>query len=193
MNLLRPLLVVCLLGTAGVSANDAEPELAPRLQAAEQVYRTEGPAPAVPEFESVLADAREAGDRVTEATALRFLGECHWRMGEFEQAEVELQQALELARQLGDQALEGRALSVLGLLAWDEGEFETAIDRFEAGSEIGQALGDAKLPPRISRAARATRWATLAACTCCWASSGKQSATTCRPWPSVRPSNRRLR
>lgn len=116
-----------------------------QLESVEKMYRAQGAETALPEFKKLLHQATAAVNESAEATAQRFIGECHWRMGEFDISEQHLGIALTLARELGDRLLEGKTLNVLGLLAWDLGEFDNAISRFQTASDIGGEIGDLKL------------------------------------------------
>jgi len=127
------------------SGEDAEQ----RLADAEQVYRGDGPEAALPLFESLSAEFRTSGDRRAEAMAIGYVGEIHWRLGDYEQASEYLNRALELKREIGDRLQEGKTLNVLGLLSWDLGEFERAKDYFRQGSEIAAELGDNRLAGAI--------------------------------------------
>ena len=80
-------------------------------------YRTEGAEQALPEFERLLTTFAESGDSFNLARAERFVGESHWRLGNFEQARTHLERALLMMRQLDDKLGEGKVLNVLGLLA----------------------------------------------------------------------------
>jgi len=132
-----------LLGSRMAQAAEAEPPAA--LAAAEQVYRAAGPEAALAEFLR-LADAyRASGDRRSEALATRFVGEIHWRLGEFGPAGAYLQQALAATVEVGDSAQEARVLNVMGLLQWDLGDYEQALARFGRAGELAAALGDSRL------------------------------------------------
>lgn len=115
------------------------------LEAAEQTYRSAGPEVALPEFERLAAAYRAAGDSRAEATAIRFIGEIHWRLGDFEQAEHHLSQALAATSSQGDRAQQAKVLNVLGLLNWDLGHYDRALERFGQAGELAAALGDARL------------------------------------------------
>lgn len=135
-----------LVDPRGVRADEsANAEPAAELQAAEQTYRSAGPEAALPEFERLAAAYHAAGDPRTEATAIRFIGEIHWRLGQFEQAESHLVQALDATSNLGDRAEQAKVLNVLGLLNWDLGHYDRALERFGQANELAAALGDARL------------------------------------------------
>jgi len=110
-----------------------------------ELYRQEGPAAAVPEFERLLQKFRASGDRKNEAIVLGQIGDCHRRLGNFEQARDRLDQALALSRDLGDQLQEGKTLNVYGLLYWEMGNYDQALERFGQGSDIARQLDHQKL------------------------------------------------
>jgi len=123
----------------------AGPEPPAALVAAEQVYRSAGPATALPEFQRLAEEYHQAGDRRSEAAATRFVGEIHWRLGEFEQAESNLQQALAIATETSDRAQQARVLNVLGLLQWDLGNYDQALAWFDQAGALAATLGDRRL------------------------------------------------
>lgn len=128
-----------------MSGGDAER----RLADAEQVYRGDGPAAALPLFESLSIKFRTSGDKDAEATAIGYLGELHWRLGNYEEAGEFLERALIMKRENGDRLQEGKTLNVLGLLHWDLGEFGQAQAHFRQGSKIATELGDNRLAGAI--------------------------------------------
>lgn len=117
----------------------------PRLGAAEQIYRQDGPAKALPEFELLLQLFRENDETRNVAIAEGYIGALHWRLGNFELSRLHLETALQLKREIGDRLQEGKTLNTLGLLEWDLGNFDQAIDRFLQASKIGKETGDRKL------------------------------------------------
>lgn len=116
-----------------------------RLVAAEQIYRQDGPAKALPEFELLLQLFRENDESRNVAIAEGYIGALHWRLGNFERSRQHLDTALQLKRKIGDRLQEGKTLNTLGLLEWDLGNFDRAIDRFMKASAIGKENGDRKL------------------------------------------------
>lgn len=136
-------LVVAPLWNASPSA--AETDLPQDLADAEQLFRSAGPESALPEFERLLARYQGGGDRASIAVIQTMLGECHWRLGEFEKAEGHLQAALELAREVGNPEQEGRVRNLQGLLEWDRGNFAAASEHFRAATVIAQEIGDLKM------------------------------------------------
>jgi CHAT domain-containing protein len=119
------------------------------LRDAEQVYRSEGPEAALPLFEELAAGFEAAADRQSAGRAIGFVGEAHWRLGNYEQAAKFLDQALAIKRDTGDRLQEGKTLNVLGLLNWDLGEFARAKTYFAEGSAIAEELGDRRLAGAI--------------------------------------------
>jgi CHAT domain-containing protein/Flp pilus assembly protein TadD len=114
------------------------------LIVAEELYRTVGPSEALPLFEGIAERAKDT-DTHAYAMAVGFVGECHWRLGEFNLADEFLQQALVLKRELGDRAQEAKTINVMGLLAWHRGRFPEAIANFELAANVGREIGDRKL------------------------------------------------
>lgn len=135
---------IALLVGAG-KAHGAEPESPGELLAAERIYRSAGPEAALPEFERLAQEYRRAGDRRSEAVAIRFVGEIHWRLGDFGPAETYLQEALVAAVEASDPAQQARVNNVQGLLHWDLGNYELALDRFDQARELAASLGDRRL------------------------------------------------
>ena len=94
------------------------------LDATIALYRAEGAEKALPEFERLHALFEKSNDRVNGARAERYMGESHWRLGNYEQSRTHLDEALGLTRELGQRLAEGKTLNVLGLLEWDLGNYE---------------------------------------------------------------------
>jgi len=137
--------LLLILSMPAMSGEDVEQ----RLADAEQVYRHEGPDAALPLFEDLAAELRTSGGKKAEAMAVGYVGEIHWRLGNYEQAGEYLEQALMLKRKSGDRLQEGKTLNVLGLLHWDLGEFEQAQAHFRQGSAIATEMGDKRLAGAI--------------------------------------------
>jgi len=133
----------CLLLAPGVALSATD------LENAEQLYRQQGPEAALAEFETLEKRYREFDDAQNLGRAIRFVGEIHWRLGDYPQAAERLEEALALARASHDRLLEGKVLNVLGLLNWDLGAFEEAREFFRQGSEIADAMGDKRLAGAI--------------------------------------------
>ncbi len=115
------------------------------LKVAEQLYRQDGPELALPKFEE-LAERFKAEQRTSdEAMALHFIGECHWRLGDFEKSREYLDEAMKIRETLDDLLGQGKTQNVQGLLEWDLGNYDQAIKRFRSASEIGEQIGNQKL------------------------------------------------
>jgi CHAT domain-containing protein/Flp pilus assembly protein TadD len=119
--------------------------LDPRLEAATQLYRAEGAEKALPVFEKLAGEFARGPPTRDQAAALHYVGECHWRLGNFPESHRFLNRALKLERAAGDRLSEGKTLNVLGLLSWDEGNYDAAIGSFRKAGEISRAAGDKKL------------------------------------------------
>ena len=147
MNPVRLVLASFLLTSHLAAQPEANPgpQMDSGLVNAKRVYRTEGATEALPVFEQLLIEFISNVDTRNEAITRGLIGECHWRLGNFEQSRENLDTALSLKRELGDRLQEGKTLNVLGLLEWDEGNFEEAITRFSEASFIGAEIGDKKL------------------------------------------------
>jgi CHAT domain-containing protein/Tfp pilus assembly protein PilF len=117
----------------------------PRLEAAEVLYRQEGAEKALPKFESLVVEFENKQQEISAATARHFIGECHWRLGNYEDSRRNLELALSARRVLNDQLGQGKTLNVLGLLEWHIGNYDQAIANFRSASEVGRALGNPRL------------------------------------------------
>jgi CHAT domain-containing protein len=115
------------------------------LDAVIKQYRAEGPETTLPQFEKLQVLYEQNGDRFNEARAEHFIGECHWRLGNYKQSRKYLEGSLEDSRLLRHRLAEGKTLNVLGLLEWDLGNYDQAIAWFQQASTIGSELGDARL------------------------------------------------
>lgn len=119
--------------------------LDPRLEAAAGLYREAGAQQALPLFEKLAREFMQGSRTHDLAAALHYLGECHWRLGNFADARRHLDRALTLERASGDRLSEGKTLNVLGLLSWDEGHYDRAIADFRKAGELAREIGDRKL------------------------------------------------
>mgnify|MGYP001606568990 CR=1 FL=1 len=115
------------------------------LKSTIELYRAQGAEKALPGFERLYVLFEENGDRVSSVQAERYIGECHWRLGNYNQSRGYLENALAESRTLGLHLAEGKTLNVLGLLEWDLGNYDQAIARFQQASEIGSELGNKRL------------------------------------------------
>jgi CHAT domain-containing protein/tetratricopeptide (TPR) repeat protein len=139
MLLLTAFVAVAVAGQAPAQATGAE------LDGVVASYRTAGAEQALPQFERLLSAYTESGDVANAARAERYVGESHWRLGNYERAAVHLERALGTMRQLDQKRGEGKVLNVLGLLEWDLGHYDSAMSHFRAASRIGMELGDRRL------------------------------------------------
>jgi CHAT domain-containing protein/Tfp pilus assembly protein PilF len=138
------LLIIGLIAWSTVqAANDSATES--ELESTIKLYRAEGAEKTLPEFERLHVLFEQNGDRVNETLAERYIGECHWRLGNYGQSRKHLENALADARDLGQRLAEGKTLNVLGLLEWDLGNYDQAIAWFQQASEIGSELGNKRL------------------------------------------------
>jgi len=137
------LILALLLSLAGVQSAWAEElEMAPELGAAISLYREEGPEAALPQFKKLAKHFAENGEKRNESIAIGFIGECHWRLGNFDESRAHLDRAIELKDALGERGLAADTLNVLGLLEWDLGHYDQAIVNFRQSGAIGAELGD---------------------------------------------------
>ena len=139
------ILAVLLGFLAPFQVASAQDSVDPRLKIAETLYREEGPEKALPEFEQLATEFYKQQDHLDEAVAVHFIGVCHWRIGNFDEARKHLDLALAMKRNLGNRLQEAKTLNVLGLLDWELGHYDQATDNFTVASEIGRELGDKKL------------------------------------------------
>jgi CHAT domain-containing protein/Tfp pilus assembly protein PilF len=112
------------------------------LAHARELYSTEGPKVALPEFEKALALFQKESDKKHEAITLGLIGNCYKKFGDFPKAEDYLQRALKLKRAIGDRAEEGKTLSHLGLLHWEMSDYKQATDYYNQAIAIAQKLQD---------------------------------------------------
>jgi CHAT domain-containing protein/Tfp pilus assembly protein PilF len=134
---------LCLLCACG-KAPETEP-LDPDLERAITLYREEGAEKALPEFEQLAQEFKSRAQRRDEAAAIHYIGESHWRLGNFDDARSHLDRALAMERAAGYRMEEGKTLNSLGLLEWDLGNYEPAKEKFRSARVIGRGLGDRKL------------------------------------------------
>jgi CHAT domain-containing protein len=145
----RRVIPIALLIAVGASSflrpvSDAD-AVDPRLEAAIALYRADGAEKALGQFVRLASEFRAARLRADERTAIHYIGESHWRLGQFDEARRHLEQALAMNRKAGDRLGEGKTLNVLGLLDWDLGSYNAALKHFQSASTIGRDLGDKRL------------------------------------------------
>ncbi len=90
----------------------AEP-LDPRVEAAITLYREEGAEKALPVFEGLAREFSQASRPRDHAAATHYIGECHWRLGNFADARTHLDRALAMEGAAGDRLAEGKTLKGL--------------------------------------------------------------------------------
>jgi CHAT domain-containing protein len=138
------LIIAGLLLGSSVAVSDGE-VTNPDLTAAIALYRAEGPKAALPDLQRLLVEFKANQDRLNEATALRYIGECYWRLGNFDTSREYLDRALSVIRDLDHPYAEGKTLNVSGLLEWDLGNFDAAIIAIKKANTIALKLGDTRL------------------------------------------------
>jgi CHAT domain-containing protein/Tfp pilus assembly protein PilF len=120
-------------------------QLPEALEQARATLHREGPAAALPALETVLAAARDAGDRLTEGAALRALGGAYRALDRIADARSALERALEVTAQSGDALENGKTRNSLGLLEWQLGRYPQATSQLERAATRGGELGEAEL------------------------------------------------
>jgi CHAT domain-containing protein len=139
------LVLMSLLGLAGCGTESTAPPLDPALEAAIAIYRADGAEHALPEFQRLATVYAASGQRRDEAAAIHYIGESHWRLGDFGKSREFLDRALSLETELGDRHGMGKTLNSLGLLEWDEGNYDAAKARFRRAGMIARQVSDPKL------------------------------------------------
>ncbi|HEU4517561.1 MAG TPA: tetratricopeptide repeat protein, partial [Steroidobacteraceae bacterium] len=139
------LVLTALLGLAGCGGETTAPALDPALEAAITTYREDGAEKALPEFERLAKVYAASGKQRDEAAAIHYIGESHWRLGDFDKARESLDRALALETELRYRYGMGKTLNSLGLLEWDVGNYDAAKARFRRAGMIARQVGDPKL------------------------------------------------
>ena len=88
------------------------------LDHAKEIYRTQGPRSALPEYQQALALSASPKIVTGKPFSLGLIGNCYKRFGEFPKALEYLNQALSMKEALGDQLEQAKTQSHLGLLFW---------------------------------------------------------------------------
>lgn len=114
----------------------------PQLDTAIRLYRADGAAAALADFQRLQRAFQSGGQRQLDAIARRYIGESHWRLGNLEESGIWLGRALDAMRETGDRLGEGKVLNVIGLLHWDLGELEQALIAMRLASDIAEELGN---------------------------------------------------
>jgi len=92
--------------------------------------------------EQLLAAARQAGDRLREASTLVDLSVIYLHEKETQRAIAALEEALAIARQLGDRSRESDALGNLALTLQADGQQQRALELLDQGLACARAAGD---------------------------------------------------
>ena len=93
-------------------------------------------------LEMYLEIAREAGDRVIEATVYCNLGNAYNSLGDFQKAIEYHERDLKISKEVGDRAGEGIAYCNLGIAYDSLGDFQKAIEYHERHLKISKELRD---------------------------------------------------
>lgn len=137
------ILSLALPALAAAAQNPAtSPEEA--LTQARKIMLQDGPREALPHYERALALCRKAGDQRGETTALRCIGVCYRRLGQFQIALERLQAVLSRTRELGQRQAEAETLNNLGLVYWELGDYGRAIEHLERSIAIAREVGDVR-------------------------------------------------
>lgn len=141
----RSILIVS-LALAALPSAAQNPGTSPdeALAQARKTMLQNGPREALPRYEHALALYREAGDQQGETTALRSIGVCYRRLGEFQTALEHLEAVLSRTRELGQRQAETKTLNNLGLVCWELGEYGRAIEHLERSIAIAREVGDVR-------------------------------------------------
>ena len=105
--------------------------------------------------QTALAAARRLGDRSAQATALHYVGQTQFRLGQAETAHIHQDQALNLGRQLDSGIIQGRALIELARIADYQGRIRDAVTHAERSLALFQAAGS---PSWAAEALNAAAW-----------------------------------
>ena len=108
-------------------------------------YRSKGADSTLAEFERLATDFSRQGEEILSLRARRYIGECQWRLGRFDESRITLTRAIEQAEAIDAQWVLGDLFNVLGLVEWDSGNYQSALHAFERSKEIALALDDRKL------------------------------------------------
>jgi CHAT domain-containing protein/Tfp pilus assembly protein PilF len=136
------LLVSLALAALPAAAQNPGPSPDEALAQARKTMLQDGPRAALPLYERALALCREAGDQQGETTALRCIGVCYRRLGEFRTALERLEAVLSRTRELGQRQAEAETLNNLGLVYWELGEYGRATEHLERSIAIAREVGD---------------------------------------------------
>jgi CHAT domain-containing protein/tetratricopeptide (TPR) repeat protein len=131
-------MVVCASAQRPRPAPKPSPEVQKLLDVAEKL-----PAKVrSPKLEEALDSAIRLKDRVGEARARNFRGECWYELSQAKQALEEYEAAIPIEREVGDRASEATTLGNIGA-AWDDlGQKQKALDYYARALSIQREIGD---------------------------------------------------
>lgn len=86
--------------------------------------------------------AREIGDKLAEARALKDLSMANWAQGRGQQAIEQLEQAVSLYQQMDDYLGEARAVADLALIDWQQGRYQQAAERQRHAAVVFHEAGE---------------------------------------------------
>jgi CHAT domain-containing protein/Tfp pilus assembly protein PilF len=124
-------------------------EVPTELQAAESMYRKAGAEAALADFMQLQTEYMDEGQIHSAAVAQRFVGEIHWRLGNFEESEQNLLDALETMDGFGDAMQQAKISNVLGLLYWELGNYENALSHFSNAADRSEETDDPRMQGAI--------------------------------------------
>lgn len=124
-------------------------EVPKELKAAESRYRKAGAEAALADFIQLQAEYAERGQVHSASVAQRFVGEIHWRLGNFEESEKHLLAALATMEHLGDAMQQAKITNVLGLLYWELGDYDKALANFSHAADRSEESGDPRMQGAI--------------------------------------------
>lgn len=117
----------------------------PLLHVADSLYGDRVYPAAADAYEIAERAARDAGDRLAEARALRGRGATYTLLGRVEESFDPLRKALEIAESEGDSVLQVRVLQSIGISRHDLGRHPAALLAYERALSLAGALGDPAL------------------------------------------------
>jgi CHAT domain-containing protein/Tfp pilus assembly protein PilF len=145
VKLLQAFVLAATLIAASCGVQRESTALDPALEAVIATYRQDGAEPALPKFEQLAKEFADGGKRRDEAAAIHYIGECHWRLGNFDEARRQFDRALALESELGYRHGIGKTINSIGLLEWDLGNYDEAKERFLRAGVLARQVGDEKL------------------------------------------------
>ncbi|MEO8210630.1 MAG: tetratricopeptide repeat protein [bacterium] len=91
---------------------------------------------------SFVAQQRDDIPKPALASILNYLGVFDYAQGNYDRAQIELEEAFEVRRESGDNKSIVDGLNILGLLAYDKGEYDTARKLHEECLKLQREIGD---------------------------------------------------